>query len=423
MPGIAYGLSHDTRTVLLGASGFADLEAGTPVDAATTRFRCASITKTFTATLVLQQVERGRLRLDDAGDGAPRVDQGDPATTALTLRHLLMHAGSVNRDGSNDWSDRTMPDADALRAELRRSAAFGEPAERFRYSNLGYALLGEVLEAVTARRFAALLGRDVAKRLGLDATTGDLTPGARRELATGYYATWPSEAPRPAAHVEARAIAPAGGLVSTVVDLLEYQHAHLPGDPRLLSELSKREMQRPQWQRRGEPHYGLGWMTWTTGSLDLVGHSGGTPASRRWWASHRRTGSPARSSRTTCRGWRGSASGLVYDLVDAVSARWDVLATPSRFHTRRSLARFTGVYRDHFGERIVGRVNNGLCVLAPNGLASDASLLRATGPLRFLVADGDDFAFLGEQVRFRQDRRGTVTTLVWGAHELVRTDL
>jgi CubicO group peptidase (beta-lactamase class C family) len=65
VPGIAYGLRHGDRTVLLGARGVTDLDDPEPVDPTRTTFRCASITKTFTATLVLQQVERGRLRLDD----------------------------------------------------------------------------------------------------------------------------------------------------------------------------------------------------------------------------------------------------------------------------------------------------------------------------------------------------------------------
>ena len=101
-----------------------------------------------------------------------------------------------------------MPDRATLRAELERSAAFGAPSERFRYSNLGYALLGEVLETATATSFAALLRREIARPLGLAATDADLTAAARRALATGYYAAWPGEPHRAAAHVEARAIAP-----------------------------------------------------------------------------------------------------------------------------------------------------------------------------------------------------------------------
>jgi D-alanyl-D-alanine carboxypeptidase len=424
VPGVAYGMRHDGATVLLGANGMADLGARVPVDAATTRFRCASITKTFTATLLMGEVERGRLRLDDAVVEWLPWTRGvlDPE---LSLRHLVLHAGGIIRDGSNAWDDRTMPDRATLHAELERSAAFGEPSERFRYSNLGYALLGEVLEAATSRTFGALLRREIARPLGLGATDADLTPAGRRALATGYYATWPGEPHRAAAHVEARAIAPAGGLVSTVDDLLEYQDAQLPGDDRLLGEVSKREMQRAQWQRATEPHYGLGWLTWHAGPLRLVGHSGGypgfttkiafSPAERLCAAVLTNGISPVAS-----KGLQG-----IFDAAAAVAARWERAAAPSRWHTPAALARFGGVYRDNFGTLIVGRLHHGLLVVGADDVEpfAEASLLLPIGPLRFHVAEGDDFGFLGEDVRFLADRRGRPTTLVWGAHPFERAEL
>jgi D-alanyl-D-alanine carboxypeptidase len=423
-PGVAFGVRHEGMTVLLGANGMADLDAQVPVDVTTTRFRCASITKTFTATLLLRQVERGRLRLDDAvGDWLPWTRRVlDPE---LTLRHLVLHGGGIIRDGSNAWDDRTMPDRAMLRAELERSAAFGAPSERFRYSNMGFALLGEVLEKATSTSFSALLRREIARPLGLAATDADLTVRARRSLATGYYAAWPGEPHRAAAHVEARAIAPAGGLVSTVGDLLEYQDAQLPGDGRLLSEVSKREMQRPQWQRSTEPHYGLGWMCWHAGPIRLVGHSGGYPGftTKVAFAPEERLSAAVLTngiSPVAAQGLQG-----IYDAVAAVAARWGRAGAPSRWHTRTSLGRFGGVYRDNFGTLIVGRLHQGLLVVHAADAApfAEASLLMPRGPLRFNVADGDDFGFLGEDVRFLADRRGRVTTLVWGAHPYARTEL
>lgn len=422
VPGIAYGLSYDGANVLLGDFGLADIASGSRVDVATTRFRCASITKTFTATLVLQHVERGKLRLDDPVVGLLGWTRG-LLDSKLTLRHLLMHAGSINRDGSNDWSDRTMPDTATLHAELRRSAGFGSPSERFRYSNIGYALLGEVLETVSGRQFSTLLRRDIATRLGLADTTADLTTAARRSLATGHYWTWPNEAPHPAAQVAARAIAPAGGLVSTVGDLLEYQRAQLPGDDRLLSELSKLEMQRPQWQRAEEPHYGLGWMTWSVGDIGIVGHSGGFPGFTTmigFSPKHRLAAAVLTNVNGSTAG-QGLSS--IYDVLGAVAGFWPDAAGPSKWHTRAALEAFSGVYRGEHGDLVVGRVNRALCVGHPLEPFASASLLVAQGPLRFHVAAGSDFGFLGESVRFRRDRTGVVTTLVWGAHEMERTTL
>ena len=121
VPGVAFGLSYDGETVLLGAQGLANVETGEPVDAASTTFRCASITKTFTATVIMQLVERGKLRLDD-----PVVSHLAWAKRALgrdlTVRHLLVHTGSIIRDGSNAWLGDPMPDRAivATRARERR---------------------------------------------------------------------------------------------------------------------------------------------------------------------------------------------------------------------------------------------------------------------------------------------------------------
>jgi D-alanyl-D-alanine carboxypeptidase len=415
-PGVAYGLSHEGATVLLGADGVADTESLAPVDVATTRFRCASITKTFTATLVLQQVERGRLRLDDA------VTTWLPWTRRtlaedVTVRHLLLHAGGVIRDGSNAWDDATMPDRAALHRELERTATFGEPSERFRYSNMAYALLGEVLEAATRASFAALLRRDIARRLELTATAADLTAAGRRSLATGYYAAWPDEARRAAVHVEARAIAPAGGLVSTVGDLLAYQAAHLPGDGRLLSEHSKREMQRAQWQRATEPPNGRGWITRHSGGLGLVGPSGGFPgfATKIAFAPAERVCAVVLTNAISPVANLGMAG--IYEAIGAVASRWEEASAPSRWHTRARLAAFGGIYRGQWGTLVVERLHNALLVVPTDDQEPFASpsLLVADGPTRFRVASGNDFGLVGEHVRFRTDRRGAVTTLGWGA--------
>lgn len=423
IPGVAFGLRHDGVTVLAGADGVSDLETGEPMDVATTRFRCASITKTFTATLVLRQVEHGRLRLDDAVRDWLRWTR-DVLDPELTLRHLLLHAGGVNRDGSNAWDDRTMPDAETLRRELERSATFAEPSERFRYSNFGYALLGEVLEAATGTSFAALLRREVTRPLGLAATDADLTAANRRALATGYYAAWPGEERRAAAHVAARAIAPAGGLVSTVGDLLEYQAAQLPGDPRLLTEVSKREMQRPQWQRAAEPHYGLGWFCWHAGSIRLVGHSGGYPGFTTKIGFAPEEGLCAAVLTNAISPVASLGLQGLYDAVDTVTRLWERAGARVAPHTRGSLARFAGIYRDNFGTLIVGRLHHSLLVVHAEDQTpfAEASLLVPRGPLRFHVAAGDDFGFLGEDVRFVTDRRGAVTTLRWGPHPYTRID-
>src|SRR4051794_31463281 len=115
------------------------------------RFRIASHSKTFTATAIVRLAERGILRLDDRLDRwLPELAAADIA--GVTLRELLAHGGGLVRDGwdGDHWQlARPFPDA----AELRRIASDDAQVlvrnERFKYSNVGFSLLGAVIEAAS----------------------------------------------------------------------------------------------------------------------------------------------------------------------------------------------------------------------------------------------------------------------------------
>lgn len=421
VPGIAFGLTHGSTNILLGNFGLADVERDIPVDVDATRFRCASITKSFTATLIMRLVERRKLRLDDAVSSILPWVRGAIGDD-VTVRHLLSHSAGMIRDGSNAWDDRTMPDRTTFRTEMRHSATFAEPAERFRYSNTAYSLLGEIIERVSGRSFESALMREIARPLQMRSTTADLSPAARRNLATGYYPARPTEQRVPAAHVEARAVAPAGGLVSTVPDLLAYQRAHLPGDPSLLSELSKREMQRTQFQRAEEPHYGLGWMNWTVDGIRVVGHSGGFPGfiTKIGFAPSEGVAAAVLTNANSPYASVGLQS--IYHVLSQVRARWTEAEASTKWHTRGSLRPFVGLYREKGYDVVVARINGSLYVMdgeSPVPLAQPDRLVpRATR--RFLIADGEDFGSVGEEVVFNLDGRGRVTSLAIGGRLLER---
>jgi CubicO group peptidase (beta-lactamase class C family) len=424
VPGMAFGLSHGSDTVLLGAHGVSNLETSEPVDPATTTFRCASITKSFTATIILRLAERRRLRLDDPVTSLLPWTRG-ALHPEMTVRHLLVHAGSVIRDGTNSWEGPVMPDRSSVREQVLRHGAFGEPSERFRYSNIAYSLLGEIAEHLTGRTFVQLVRREVTNPLGLETTWGDLTPNARRNLATGYWLGRPDEKPEPAPPTETRAIAPAGGLVSCVPDLLAYQRAHLPGDDRLLTEVTKREMQRPQWQRDTEPHYGLGWMTWHVDGIPVVGHSGGFPGfiTKIGFAPTERIAAAVLTNAQVMTAQR--CLELVYHVIAGVGSAWEQAAATTRWQTRGSLAPYVGLYRAHGSDIVISRINGSLFLLDPKDPApfAVANRLQPVGRHRFRVAEGYDFGLVGEDVSFRVDRRGKVVAFHWGAQVCERAAL
>lgn len=144
LPGAVVLVLRDGAVVHSKAYGLASVEGGLP-NTTRTKFRLASVSKSFTALLVLQLAEQGRLRLDDPLERyVPGVVGGD----AITIHHLLSHTA-----GMPDF----MSFEDAAR--LPRDAA---PGERLNYSNLGYSALGRVIEKVTGKTGPARVPPDAA---------------------------------------------------------------------------------------------------------------------------------------------------------------------------------------------------------------------------------------------------------------------
>jgi CubicO group peptidase (beta-lactamase class C family) len=425
IPGISFGMSHEGRVVMLDSWGTADIATGRPATPATISYRCASITKTMTATLVVQQVEAGRMRLDAPITTYVSWTRRVPDAREIIIRHLLIHGGGVIRDGSNRWGDDDFPDRDAVRRELRQRLTFAEPSTTFRYSNMAYVLLGEALEAVSGRPFEALLQRNVLRALDMKGSAPSLTPRVRRTLATGYYPRRPGEEPHPARHVEARAFTPAGGLVSTVPDLLTYQHAHFPGGGDLISDLSRREMQRTQWQRPEEPNHGLGWMIWHVDGVSVRGHSGGFPGFSTKIGFSPEWGLAAAVLNNTNSAVPAMGLDTIFHCVAWVMRRWGDAAETGHGHSRASLGRFAGHYRGDIGELTIVRINRSLYLLDPSMMMplAAAARLRPDGARRFTIVEGDDYGHFGEEVSFTVGAAGRSTAMRYGPHTLQRADL
>ncbi len=424
VPAVSYAISHDGRTVLSGARGASDLAAGTPASEHT-GYRVASITKTFTATLVMQLVESRKVRLDEPVTsylGWLRPAVGD---SGLTVRHLLTHSGGVIRDGSCGWRPGHFPTREQVREELLDHGTFAEPAVGFRYSNVAYSLLGEIIETVSGRKFATALDRNIARPLGLEESGARLTKRLRSTLATGYWRQLPGESARPIAHSEADAFEPAGGLISCVGDLLAYQQAHLPGSPGLVSELSKREMQRVQWQRSEEPHHGLGWMIYNVDGIALRGHSGGYPGftTRIGFSPEHRLCAAVLTN--TISPLSGVGLDLMFHAIARVNALWDDAATSSHGLSRRALTRFSGLYRGDFGDALVARLHNSIYLIDPTEdrpLRIPSRLSPVDEHGRFVIVDNDDYGNRGEQVAFQIPDSGPAQALKLGWEWLRRVD-
>ncbi len=222
-PGLAYGVIADGQLVHSGGRG--ERWLGGPEPDADTVFRIASMTKSFTATLVLMLRDRGALRLDDHAVGyvpvLGAVELPSADSPPITIRHLLTMTAGFSTD--DPWGDRQQGlDPTAFEQLLADGAVrcAWSPGTTFEYSNLGYAVLGKVIESVTGLDYAQAVRSEVLGPLGLTQTGYEATEFAAAQLARGYRrdaANWLELDPDPHG-----AFAPMGGIFSCVGDLARW---------------------------------------------------------------------------------------------------------------------------------------------------------------------------------------------------------
>jgi CubicO group peptidase (beta-lactamase class C family) len=255
-PGLAYGVVADGELVHSG--GLGESFAGGPVPQADTAFRIASMTKSFTASAIMLLREDGVLRLDDPAQRYVPELRGLRLPAAdcrpVTIRQLLtMTAGFPTDD---PWGDRQqgMPlsSFDELLATGGVRCCWA-PGTRFEYSNLGYAVLGRLITAVTGSAYEAAIREMLLTPLGLTTTGFAAEEFSAERVARGYRRDedggWVELVPDPSG-----AFAPMGGIYSCVRDLARWVAGFADAFPARsdpdadhpLGRAARREMQLPQ---------------------------------------------------------------------------------------------------------------------------------------------------------------------------------
>jgi CubicO group peptidase (beta-lactamase class C family) len=294
-PGAQVAVWFDGALQLSKAYGVANIDTGEPLTTAHL-FRIASHSKTFTATAIMQLVEAGNLRLDDtAGSWLPALAAAGSPLADATVRHLLAHSAGVRRDGvdATYWAlNRPFPDEAELLDLALREGAVRQPDATFKYTNLGYSLLGLIIGKATGSTYAEYVQTAIIGKIGLRNTGPELDEARRSEYAGGHSGLGSWTARQVIPHVDTRAMAAATGFYSTAEDMVRFASAHFFGDTRLLGDRAKSEMQRPVWTglSPGAPQDGYGYGT-TVRHYDghrMVGHAGGYPGhiTRTMWDPH-----------------------------------------------------------------------------------------------------------------------------------------
>jgi CubicO group peptidase (beta-lactamase class C family) len=422
VPGVVVAVRYEDQLLLSKGYGFADLERQIPMTPQHV-FRIASHSKTFTATAIMQLVEAGKLRLDDElGRYIPWL-RGGPAK--VTIRQALNHSAGIVRDGNDAdyWQlERDFPDAEELQRMVEEGGEVLPANESFKYSNIGFSLLGLVIEAVTGEPYNAYVKREIVDRLGLPDTGPETDDHARERLVTGYTPRVPDFPQAPIADVETGAMSPATGFYSTAEDLCRYASAHFLGNEELLSDASKREMQQPYWEIENEDgsHYGLGFAVMDIGDRRMVGHGGGFPghSTRTWFDPKDRLVVVVLTNQTG--GPAGSFAEVALRIMDSAVGKSGISGEQSP----EELDRFAGRFVTMWGAVDIVRFGGEMMAVSP---ADDRPMKYATelavvDEATLCIGKTSGYGSPGELVRYFRDVNGHVTKIVMGGMSMYPLD-
>jgi len=328
VPGASLAVTRRGQLLLARGYGLAQVERRERV-APTSLFRIASVSKPLTAVAILQLVEQGKLRLQDrvmqrmamtAKPGFPSPP--DPRWNQITIRHCLQHTGGWDRDRSGDpigqprrvaeVLEKPLPVSpeDLVRYLLQQPLDF-TPGERYAYSNVGYLVLGRVIESVSGESYEGYVKKHILQPLRITtARLGKTFPFSRAPNEVEYYDPQKRMVPGVIPPVVGTSVPiqyggenfdafeSHGGWIASAIDLVKFASAF---DDRNSSPLLKPESIKAMWERpegsagtdpNGAPlptYYGCGWSvrpvgrngqanTWHTG---LIAGSGSLLV-RRW---------------------------------------------------------------------------------------------------------------------------------------------
>lgn len=234
-----------------------------------TRYRISSITKTYTAAMILQLAEEGKLTLSTTLD---RYFPQLPNAASITMEHILAHrSGLPEMEAGGGWALQPRTRDEVLGRIAQGQPAFA-PGTAHRYSNSGYNVLGFIVEKIAGKTYAETLQQRIVSRIGLRNTYAGTRHDPNEAKSYRYLAGW-----QEATEMDLSVPGGAGAILSTASDLAKFGHALFEG--KVVSSASLKRMMTIQ---DGE---GMGLEPFTFGDgKTLYGHTGGSGSSGAWLA-------------------------------------------------------------------------------------------------------------------------------------------
>ncbi|TWP34296.1 serine hydrolase domain-containing protein [Leekyejoonella antrihumi] len=271
-PALVAGVGRAGRVLWAEGVGRADLSDPSVPLGADTQYLVASNTKTFSAVMIMQLRDEGRLTLDDT------VDRHIAESThpQVTIRQMLSHVTGMQREPVGDvWDTLQFPDRVGLVESWNAAHRILRPHSHWHYSNLCFGMLGEIIARLDGCEWRQSLQRRLLDPLELHRTTLALAPPHTAQYFVGPYTDVPVTEPL----VDKTALDAAGSICSTLGDMVVWHDFLVDPDPRILHPDTAAEMREPQimadtgWTSA----WGLGLQLVRHEGITWIGHTGGLP--------------------------------------------------------------------------------------------------------------------------------------------------
>jgi CubicO group peptidase (beta-lactamase class C family) len=285
LPGLAVGVHLPADGSFYFAKGYADFASRTPLKPDRV-FHFASVSKLFVGTSIMQLVQAGRLRLDDhLLNVLPWFRPEDPAYQSVTIRRVLSHTAGIPDVKDYGW-DKPETDPGALKRyilsdEVIHSPIIGEAGSPhnaplpFKYSNIGYELLGTVIAELSGLSFEEYVRTQIFEPLGMSDSTFLTFLRPQSRLVSPHAKAADNSIIVLPLFPYNRAHGPSSTLTTTLQDIRKFGRAYLTRDPALLNEESYEQMwvEQAVVPNNGEK-MGLAWFSRQQDGYTLYGHEG-----------------------------------------------------------------------------------------------------------------------------------------------------
>ena len=429
-PGLIIGLVYDQSLIWTKAYGFADLDKKNLLNEKTT-FPIASNTKMFTAIAIMKLRDEGKLDLDEpVAKYLPwinKIKQNNSDINKITIRHLLTHTSGLPTEANlYYWADTKFPELLEILKELEKLEICFPTDIRWKYSNFGLAIAGEIISSVSGLTYKDYITKNILEPLNMIGSGFNLDYKSGYEFASGYSRLMPDMKRSKFNRYDYKGFTSAAGLNSNIIDLSKFAawmfRIRETNQKEIISGSTLREMQHVYWiDDSWEFGVGMGFFIYHKKPNDMIGHGGHVagyhtdftiiPKDKIAIITLANADDIEVYPDVT-----GSISNMFIDLV-LPEFRKTILIKESAIKLDSTYEKYIGTYRNYWNDYKILMIDGNLTYIDPKSHNPDKTLVKLL-PIEknvFRAISDDENRDYGERVIFEEDDAGKIKSMKMSA--------